>query len=285
MRDTKIQWHPGFVGAMNLELRKNRDDLLFEKEYNLNTKPLEIDLLVIRKNTDIQIDNEIGKIFLGHNIIEYKSPKEELNIDTLYKITGYASLYKSYGETVDAIPAEDITVSLIRKAKPDGLFGYFKEHGYPVSNPYHGIYYIEGKVLFPTQVIVTKELDPEAHVWLGSLSDQLDKQNLQNLLEEINKLHGKADMEFADSVLEVSIQANFETVEQLRGDDKVCQALLEIMEPEINKIKETVKKDTKKNDILCAVKSFRDFGASDNQIKRALIKNYQLSSAEADEFL
>lgn len=35
MKDTYIQWHPGFVAAMNLELRKNRDDLLFEKEYNL----------------------------------------------------------------------------------------------------------------------------------------------------------------------------------------------------------------------------------------------------------
>ena len=281
MRDTKIQWHPGFVGAMNLELRKNRGDLLFEKEYNLNTKPLEIDLLVIRKNTDIQIDNEIGKMFLGHNILEYKSPKEELSIDTLYKVTAYASLYKSYGETVDAIPAEDITVSLIRKAKPDGLFGYFKEHGYPVSNPYHGIYYIKGKVLFPTQVIVTKELDPEAHVWLGSLSDQLDKQNLQNLLEEINKLHGKADMEFADSVLEVSIQANFETVEQLRGDDKVCQALLEIMEPEINKIKESV---TEAN-ILSAVESFRSLGASDAKIKELLTTKFHLSSQKADTFL
>ena len=285
MRDTKIQWHPGFVGAMNLELRKNRDDLLFEKEYNLNTKPLEIDLLVIRKNTDIQIDNEIGKMFLGHNILEYKSPKEELSIDTLYKVTGYASLYKSYGETVDAIPAEDITVSLIRKAKPDGLFGYFKEHGYPVSNPYHGIYYIEGKVLFPTQVIVTKELDPEAHVWLGSLSDQLDKQNLQNLLEEINKLHGKADMEFADSVLEVSIQANFETVEQLRGDDKVCQALLEIMEPEINKIKESVTESVTESNILSAVESFRSLGASDAKIKELLTTKFHLSSQKADSFL
>ena len=281
MRDTKIQWHPGFVGAMNLELRKNRGDLLFEKEYNLNTKPLEIDLLVIRKNTDIQIDNEIGKMFLGHNILEYKSPKEELSIDTLYKVTAYASLYKSYGETVDAIPAEDITVSLIRKAKPGGLFRYFKEHGYTVSKPYHGIYYIEGKVLFPTQVIVTKELDPEAHVWLGSLSDQLDKQNLQNLLEEINKLHGKADMEFADSVLEVSIQANLKTVEQLRGDDKVCQALLEIMEPEINKIKESV---TEAN-ILSAVESFRSLGASDAKIKELLTTKFHLSSQKADTFL
>ena len=50
MKDTKVQWHPGFVAAMNLELAKNRNDLIFVKEYNLNTKPLEVDLLVIKSN-------------------------------------------------------------------------------------------------------------------------------------------------------------------------------------------------------------------------------------------
>ena len=82
MSDTKIQWHPGFVSAMNLELCENRTDLIYEKEYNLNTKPLEIDLLVIKKDRKVQIINEIGKLFRGHNIMEYKSPKDELNIDT-----------------------------------------------------------------------------------------------------------------------------------------------------------------------------------------------------------
>lgn len=47
MSDIKIQWHPGFVAAMDLELAENRADLVYEKEYNLNTKPLEIDLLVL----------------------------------------------------------------------------------------------------------------------------------------------------------------------------------------------------------------------------------------------
>ena len=41
MNEIKIQWHPGFVAAINLELAENRDDLIYEKEYNLNTKPLE----------------------------------------------------------------------------------------------------------------------------------------------------------------------------------------------------------------------------------------------------
>ena len=46
MKETKIQWHPGFVAAMNLEFARNRQGLIFEKEYNLNLRPLEIDLLV-----------------------------------------------------------------------------------------------------------------------------------------------------------------------------------------------------------------------------------------------
>ena len=68
MKDTKIQWHPGFVAAMNLEFVRNRDELIFEKEYNLNTKPLEIDLLVVKKETSVQLANEIGSFFKGHNI-------------------------------------------------------------------------------------------------------------------------------------------------------------------------------------------------------------------------
>ena len=82
MNEVKIQWHPGFVAAINLELAENREDLIYEKEYNLNTKPLEIDLLVIKKNREVQITNEIGRMFRGHNILEYRSPEDHLDIDS-----------------------------------------------------------------------------------------------------------------------------------------------------------------------------------------------------------
>ena len=158
-REIKIQWHPGFVAAIDLELSANRKDLIYEKEYNLNTKPLEIDLLVIKKEKDVQIENEIGRLFRVHNIMEYKSPEDQLNIDTFYKAGAYASLYKAYGETVDGRKADDITVSMVREARPDGLFRYFKENGIRMENPCPGIYYVLNGVLFPTQIIVTKELD------------------------------------------------------------------------------------------------------------------------------
>lgn len=89
--------------------------------------------------------------------------------------------------------------------KPYGLFRYFKEHGYPVKDVYRRIYYVEGNVLFPTQITVTKELDFLEHIWLGVLSDQLNKQDLHDLLAEVGKLHGKAEKEYAESVLEVGL--------------------------------------------------------------------------------
>lgn len=289
MGDTKIQWHPGFVAAMDLELAENRADLVYEKEYNLNTMPLEIDLLVIKKDRNVRIVNEIGWIFKGYNIFEYKSPDDSLDIDAFYKVGAYACLYKAYGKTSDERKANDITVSLLREARPDGLFEYFKRHGIRITNPYRGIYYVQDAVLFPTQLIIAGEMDRKGHTWLKALSGKMKKQDMKDLLEKVESIKQKFDRELADSVLDVSIQANRHIVDELRGDDSMCQALLEIMEPEINKIKEDAVEDAvaavKENDILCAVKSFRDLGASDSQIKEVLVKNHRLSFAEAEKYL
>ncbi len=283
MKDTKIQWHPGFVAAMNLEFAKDRERLIFEKEYNLNTKPLEIDLLVIRKDSSVRISNEIGSLFKGHNIMEYKSPEDGLDIDDFYKAGAYASLYKSYGRTADAVKADDVTVSLVREAKPEGLFRYFNEHSYPVSNPYRGIYYIEGKVLFPTQIIVTKELEEESHIWLGALSERMKKQSMVNLLKSVDRLTEKADKEFADSVLEVSIEANKQVIEELiQGGGDMCQALMEIMEPQLQ-LRE--KKGKEKGRIEGTVDTLRELGYGEPEIKNVIMQRYGLSVKEAEEYL
>ncbi len=285
MKDTKIQWHPGFVAAMNLEFAKDRESLIFEKEYNLNTKPLEIDLLVIKKEATVRIDNEIGSLFRGHNIMEYKSPEDALDIDDFYKTGAYASLYKAYGETTDAVRADDVTVSLVREAKPEGLFRYFREHGYRVSSPYSGIYYIEDKVLFPTQIVVTGELDEISHIWLGALTGRMQKQGMVKLLEQVERLSEKADKEFADSVLEVSIGANKKVVEELIGDGSMCQALMEIMEPQLLlREKEGIKEGIKKG-IQGTVDTLKEFGHGEPEIKKAIMNRYALSEEEAEGYL
>lgn len=281
MKETKIQWHSAFVSAMNLDLGPDRDDLIFEKEYNLNTKPLEIDLLVIKKVDFVQIASEIGKLFKGHNIMEYKSPEDHLDIDTFYKTLAYACLYKSYGKTVDAIKAEDITISILREVKPIELFRYLEGHGCKVTKVYEGIYYVEGKTWFPTQIVVTRELDQDAHIWLKGLSGNLEKGDIQKMMAERNHMTEKADRELADSVLEVSISANRKIVEELIGDESMYEALMEIMEP---KIKQKIVEERKKG-IQITVKSLKDFGVGEEDIKRVIIKNYGISEGDVKEYL
>ncbi len=97
----------------------------------------------------------------------------------------------------------------------------------------------------------------------------------------------------------------------------MCQALLEIMEPEINKIKasvaesvtqsvtesvtqsvtesvtqsvtesvtQSVTQEVTQAKISSAVRCFHDFGIDDVQIKQALIKHFHLSADEADGYL
>lgn len=143
------------------------------------------------------------------------SPEDHLDIDVFYKAGAYGSLYKSFGETVDERAADDITVTIIRDAKPEGLFQYFDRHGIRVTNPYAGIYYVLDSVLFPTQIVVGKELEQKNHAWLRALSDRLQKQEMLELLERINCITQKFDRELADSVLEVSIRANRQIVDEL----------------------------------------------------------------------
>ncbi len=254
MEETKIQWHLAFVSAMDPDFEENRVDLTFEKEYNLNIKPLEIDL---------------------------QSPDDYLDIDTFYKTLAYACLYKSYGKTVDGIKAEDITISILREAKPIELFHYFEEHGCKVTQAYGGIYYVAGKTWFPTQIVVTGELDQDAHIWLKGLSGNLEKGDIRRMMDERNHLIEKADRELADSVLEVSISANRKIVEELIGDESMYEALMEIMEPKIKQREDAIIK----KGIQGTVDTMRNFGHKDAEIKTAIIRRYNLPLEEAEDYI
>ena len=94
LETVSIQWHPGFYGAAEIEFLSNKGDLEFWREFNLSKEPVRMDLLIIKKLTDVKIKNEIGHIFKKLNVAEYKSPDDALTIDDYYKTIGYACLYK-----------------------------------------------------------------------------------------------------------------------------------------------------------------------------------------------
>ena len=122
MGKAKIQYHPAFASGIELLMWEYQASLVIETEHELSRKPLKMDLLIVKKKEDVDIENEIGYIFRGHNIIEYKSPADELSIDQYSKVMAYAFLYKALGKTVNEVPVEEITVSIFRHSFPRKLF-------------------------------------------------------------------------------------------------------------------------------------------------------------------
>ena len=80
--EKRCQWHPACYAALNLELKDNMQDLEFQQEISINVLPLKVDTLIIKKKRECVIKNEIGRLFRVHNLVEYKSPDDELTFNT-----------------------------------------------------------------------------------------------------------------------------------------------------------------------------------------------------------
>lgn len=278
--DKKIQWHPGFYTAAEIELRQNRADLEYHREYNLSKKPLQIDLLVIEKLKDVQSQNEIGKIFRRYNIIEYKSPDDGLTVDDFVKTLGYAYLYKGLGEKVNEIPLEELTVSLFRDAKPLKLMKELIRYGSRIKKHAEGIYYIEG-LLIPAQIIVTRELESREHPALRILAKKVTESDIRNFAEYVNHFTEPGDKQNADAVLQVSVSANQRIYNEVRRRTKM-DALKELFKEELedahkegerkgenrlNVLYNRLDRDGRKEDIFRAMKNpeilqklFKEYG-------------------------
>ena len=231
-KSQKLQWHPAFCSALRLELLEDAENLEFTDEFQLTEKPLQIDCTVVKVKRDCKIKNEIGKIFRKHNIFEYKSPMDELNIDTFYKAVAYAYLYKVLPNHVNEIPAEEITITLIRDRKPVKLLGELEKSGYGYKKEAAGIYYVNG-AMFPVQIIESSELDVDMHVQLKALTNHLEESLMRQYLLQVSTFEGR-EKNLVDIVLQVIVNSNMEKVREWKGSEQtMCEALRVLMKEEL----------------------------------------------------
>ena len=127
MEKEVLQWHPAFYAGLQIEFEEEKDNLIFENEHQLGTKPKEIDVLIIKKEKDVPIKKNIGRIFRKHNIVEYKSPTDYLSIDDFYKVYAYACFYKADTAKQNSIPSSEITITFVCKRYPGKLINHLKK--------------------------------------------------------------------------------------------------------------------------------------------------------------
>lgn len=223
--EKNLQWHPAFYASIQIEFKDDADNLVFENEHQLGTKPFGIDVLIIKKENDNPVQKNIGRIFRKRNIIEYKSPTDYLSIDDFYKVYGYSCFYKADVEETDSIKIEEITISLVCKRYPRKLIQHLqKERNYEIRKVEEGIFHVIGDKI-PIQIIVTKYLSREENLWLRNLTDTLsEKEDAEKLIREYNKNRGNT---LYSSVMNIIIQANRE---RFKEEKSMCEALDELLE-------------------------------------------------------
>lgn len=204
----QIDWHSGFDGGLRLSLRDYKSDLDIEREHYITDEPTEIDELVIKKKPGVVVDNSIGRSFREHNIIEYKGPDAELNIDVVWKAIGYAGLYKGYGPTVNAIPYEELTVTVLRSRKPVKLLNYLAaKDGYSITETAPGVYRINGMIDMVVQIVVIKELKDSEFLPLRIMVKDADEEEIKAFLREALTFEIPEDQNNANAVLNISSEA------------------------------------------------------------------------------
>ena len=170
--DEKIQWHPAFDAALQIEFGDEAKYLEFDPEHLISKKPMQIDVLV-KNEKHVKLRKNIGRIFRQYNIIEYKSPEDDLDIDDFYKTYAYACLYKSDTETVDLIPADELTITFVCYHYPRNMLRKLEQdRKFSVEQQDSGIYYLVGDAI-PIQLVIVPKLSKEHNYWLNNLRNDL----------------------------------------------------------------------------------------------------------------
>jgi len=229
-----VDWHSGFYAATCYELRNDAYALI--REYELNKQPIRIDIFA-RACGEGNAKNELAHIFRKYNIVEYKNPNDTLGYVEYFKVLSYACLYIGNSAAKDKVLPEEVTVSLFRANYPEKLIKQLRLWGYEIYKYADGIYYVQGNTIFPTQIVVTDELDAKEHIVLRALTNRLDQKQAELFIELAKALENDEAKQNIDAVLQVSVNVNRELYDEIkRRKIEMCEALRELMKDDIEEI-------------------------------------------------
>ena len=216
----KVYWHEAFFEALQLEFIDYLHLLEFENEHQLSKEALIMDVLIIKKRPGEKIHKNIGQIFKGHNIIEFKSESDSLTWQDYNKVIAYALLHSA----LNNILPKDITVTFALTMHPKNLLAYLEaELGFTIATHEPGIYYVVGEK-FTVQILESKLLSDEQNLFVRSLRSNLNLAEANRLAHAYHRLKA---FEKRNVYLDRLLQANAKIFKEMIDMDQELAATLE----------------------------------------------------------
>ncbi|MBO6298444.1 MAG: hypothetical protein J6N53_06310 [Lachnospiraceae bacterium] len=225
-------WHSWFYALLMIKLHKFFPAVTVEREILLGAQPPRADFLVLKESEKTDLGLGVFRIFRKHNILEFKSPDDELNRSVLWKVIGYAGFYISMGQ----IDEDEVTITLLRAAKPEKLF---RELGMAISadEETKGVYHIRqwfGRILI--QVVVTSELEGADYAGFRAISKKPSIEDVLQVMQEYRSDFLGDSNDYYQDYMELLSRFDPELMETVkrRGGDMEHTAILNIYKPEID---------------------------------------------------
>ena len=220
---------------------------------------------------------KIGRIFRGHNIIEYKSPEDSLSVNDFYKVYGYTCFYQSNTDHVKEIDSEDMTITFVSNCYPREMFRHLENvRNITVERQSKGIYYLKGDAI-PMQYLNLKELDEDENYWLQALRTNLKAgEEIRTLVSNYEKNRHSKDY---SAVMNLIARANWKQMEE---EKRMCDALNELFAEELKEADAHGRLAGKQQG---GIEMCKDLGLSYVETFSKIKEKYQLTEEQAKEIM
>ncbi|MDO5407140.1 MAG: hypothetical protein Q4F28_07415 [Eubacteriales bacterium] len=300
MKSERLQWHVGFCAAMRTELEQHADELEFINEYSLTKKPLQPDLLIIRKHgaenpgamtcgsdqhrKSAEDSGGLQGLLAKHTLFEYKGPDDTLGIDDFYKVMAYAGLYKYLSKGENSIKVEEMSVVFVVSKRPLKLLKHLEKY-YKIRlvELEQNVYRLEGPVLFTSYLVIAGRgaLGNPGFPWLNALNKGLTERDRDYVRAMLDGYAEQKDSD-RDAVIDLLIRANESFVNEIKEENRMCQALLDLMAPEINEAKRLAALEGRQEGMLQGRQEGMQQGAKDKSclvVRNMFARGYSAEDA------
>ena len=225
-------WDLAFASALRLSLKDYRDHIETESDHLLAETPERIGFTLIKKPKGTAIGNAVGSMFSVHNIIEYISPEEDLNLDVIYRCIGYAGLYKGFPPEDVTISEQELSITIFTDAIPYGFKDMFGDAS-NLENIYSGIYYVKNIISIPIQIVITSMIEVPDFLPLQLLSKSLKEEALRDFLGQVKDYIEEGFKQEVHTVVSAAMSLNRQLFVSLKEDKAMSSVFKEIFSEEL----------------------------------------------------
>ena len=267
----RSDWHAGFEALLHIEAHKYGDRVRIKTENPLGEEAPRADFVVLIDEEGLLADKTIFRIFLKHNICEYKNPHDALNERVVRKGCGYANLYIGTAEHEGDVPSDQVTLSIFRAKKPEKLFREMEKKGQLIPTATKGIYHVEGIIDLPFQIVITSELEGAEYAAYRALTDHASGADVEQIIRDGSRETDSAMQDHYRVFLDLVARKNPDVIEEIRRDSTMEITWMDIFKDAIDERVNVREQEARQDTMVSAI--------------RNVMESLQVSSEKAMEVL